>query len=124
LWLTRALVIAIVRWAARRGVILCPNYFVTESALALPEHTLYTARELAQMTPLTGTDIYQQMRQLNDWSYHFLPNAVGPPPAAPATVLPSHTLQALAERPLRGMLAVRELGTHPQNQEAGARAKW
>lgn len=102
LWLTRALVIAVVRWAARKGVCLCPNYFVTETALTLPERTLYTARELAQMAPLFGPVVYQRLRQLNSWTAQFLPNAAGPPPLAPAWVQPTRQLQTVAEFPLRG----------------------
>lgn len=101
LWLARALVIGVVRLAARRGVVLCPNYFVAESALALPEHTLYTAREVAQMVPLSGLPVYQRLRAQNSWVTCFLPNADGPPQAAPTAVCPASWGQKLAELPLR-----------------------
>lgn len=107
LWLTRALVIAVVRWAARKGVCLCPNYFVAETALALPERTLYTARELAQMAPLFGRSVYQRLRQLNSWTGQFLPNAAGPPPLAPEWGHSPSQLQTLAELPLRGRVGER-----------------
>ena len=78
LWLCRAMVIAIVKWAARQGVALCPNYFVSERALAFSNQNLYIAREIAQMVPLSGLDVYEQLRQINGWTANFLPNANGP----------------------------------------------
>lgn len=79
LWLTRALVIAVVRLAARRGVQLCPNYLVSEDGLDTFQRTLYTAREMTQMVPLSGLSTYYHMRQLNSWTNRFLPNAAGLP---------------------------------------------
>lgn len=79
LWICRAFVIALVRLAARRNIELCPNYFISERALRFPEQNLYTAHELVQMVPLFGLSIYHQMRQLNQWTQAFLPNADGPP---------------------------------------------
>lgn len=107
LWLARALVIGVVRLAARRGVVLCPNYFVAESALALPEHSLYTARELAQMVPLGGYPVYQQLRAQNSWVTCFLPNADGPPQATPTAGRSASWGQKLAELPLRTPLGSR-----------------
>ncbi|MBV7327658.1 hypothetical protein KFU94_05245 [Chloroflexi bacterium TSY] len=84
LWICRALVIQfVVKPAAKRGHIVCPNYFMTEQALTLYNHNLYTARELAQMIPLFGLDIYQEMRHKNRWTTQFLPNADGLPRAMP-----------------------------------------
>jgi hypothetical protein len=75
LWLCRALVIAVVRRAARQGVVLCPNYFLSERAVALNDHSLFTAHELLQMVPVAGPETYRQMIAANAWSTTFLPNA-------------------------------------------------
>jgi hypothetical protein len=88
LWLCRAWTILLVRLAARRGIHLCPNYFLSERFLHFDEQNLYTAHELTQMVPVTGLDVYREMRRLNSWTANFLPNAAGIPPldSAPRTV--------------------------------------
>lgn len=83
LWLTRAMIIGIVRMAAKEDIELCPNYLVTLDALDSLQQTLYTARELAQMVPLAGFDVYAQLRQVNQWTNLFLPNASGCPRQKP-----------------------------------------
>lgn len=75
LWLCRALVIAIVRQAARQGVQLCPNYFLSARALSLTDRSLFTAHELVQMRPMAGHEMYAHLRRANSWSDDFLPNA-------------------------------------------------
>ncbi len=79
LWLTRAMVIGIVKAAGRRGIEICPNYLVSENALHLDARNLYAAREMAQMVPISGRDIYERIRRCNDWVTGYLPNASGPP---------------------------------------------
>lgn len=79
LWLCRAMAIAVVRLAARDGAVVCPNYLISDRALALQEHTLYTAHELTQMVPIANLATYARMRRLNTWADRFLPNANGPP---------------------------------------------
>jgi hypothetical protein len=86
-WLTRTLIMAVVRLAGLRGVTVCPNYILAESALALPERDYYTARELLQMTPLCGGSVYQRMLAENAWWRDFLPNA-SPFKAAQSSVRP------------------------------------
>ncbi len=103
-WLNRAFAIAIVRLAARRGHALCPNYILAERALHFPEHNLYTAHEVAQMIPLSGLNIYAQIRQINSWTATFLPNAIGLPRALGHGRTPHYHLQRLAELPLRTSL--------------------
>ncbi len=106
LWLCRAFIIGLVRFAARRGHQLCPNFFLAETALALPDHTLYIARELTQMIPLYGLDTYQRIRQANSWVCDYLPNAGGPPPIEnPASSAPSSL------KPLLETLFANPLGT-------------
>lgn len=82
LWSCRAWSILLVRLAARRGIHLCPNYFLSERSLRFGEENLYTAHELTQMVPISGIPIYRQMRQLNGWTAKFLPNASGIPEQA------------------------------------------
>lgn len=110
LWVCRAFVILLVRWAARRAITLCPNYFLAESALLLRTQNLYTAHELTQMVPLFGLPVYETMRRLNTWTDRFLPNAQGAPAlphfagaTEPLRAIPGHNkLEALfAGRPGR-----------------------
>jgi hypothetical protein len=75
LWVSRAMVIAVVKLAEGNGHVICPNYFLSSRCLALSKRTLFTAHELAQMVPIHGLDVYRQMCRLNSWAARFLPNA-------------------------------------------------
>ncbi|OGO29613.1 MAG: hypothetical protein A2Z16_07190 [Chloroflexi bacterium RBG_16_54_18] len=79
LWLCRAMVILVVRWARLQGVEVCPNYLISENALLINRRDLYVAHELSQMVPLSGLGIYNLMREVNGWTDKFLPNARGLP---------------------------------------------
>ena len=78
-WTCRLFVVALVKWAARQGIVLCPNYFLAENALALADRSIFTAHELAQMVPLSGKKVYETMRAANSWADELLPNATGSP---------------------------------------------
>jgi hypothetical protein len=92
-WLCRAMIIAIVRWAAQYGDLICPNYILSENALASDHRDLYSAHEFAQMVPLVGLETYYKMRHLNRWTNSFLPNASGCPPET--TLTPTVSNRAL-----------------------------
>lgn len=79
LWLARSLVILLVRLAARLGDHICPNYFLSENALALQDQNIFSAHELVQMVPLSGARNYAALRQANTWADEYLPNANGAP---------------------------------------------
>jgi hypothetical protein len=81
LWTIRALILLLARIARLEGIELCPNYLITTNALELKERSLYVAHELTQMVPLSGADMYQEIRRRNTWVEHYLPNASGAPPA-------------------------------------------
>jgi len=98
LWLTRAAVIGVVRAGAARGVRLCPNYFLAESALEMQERDVFTAHELAQMVPIAGGATYRDVLARNAWYRDFLPNHAPAPVAARAG--PGRPLR-LAEAALR-----------------------
>jgi hypothetical protein len=83
LWSTRALSLLIVRFAKLESVNLCPNYLITTNVLELEERSLYIAHELAQMIPLSGMEIYDEMHRLNDWMVDYLPNAFTVPETPP-----------------------------------------
>lgn len=79
IWLSRLFVLFVVKAAARRKVILCPNYFLTTRRLAVEDHSIFTAHELMQMVPLSGPEVYADMRAQNQWADRLLPNAQGSP---------------------------------------------
>lgn len=74
LWACRWMIAVLTETLRLGGVPLCPNYIISERALALVDRNLYTAYELAQMKPLAGHDVYRQIRELNPWVQTFLPN--------------------------------------------------
>jgi len=77
-WLTRAFAIALVYAGKLGGDTLCPNYVISERALALDKHTLFVAHEFAQMVPVYGRDVYDRMYVANRWIQTMLPNAARP----------------------------------------------
>jgi hypothetical protein len=91
-WLCRAMTILVVRWAARRGERLCPNYFLSQDHLESKPYSLYNAHELAHMVPLNNLDLYARMRASNLWTGWYLPNA---------NSAPKHTLLDRAGRWVR-----------------------
>jgi hypothetical protein len=75
LWLCRALLIgAVIRPAADRWR-LCPNLLLSETALEVPDHSLFSAYELMQMRPVAGFDVYRRLIESNAWLRDVLPNA-------------------------------------------------
>lgn len=103
LWTARAFAVAFGRMMRPFGHVICVNLLVSENALAWERRDLYTARELYQMIPLAGSDVYQRLMAANRWAEEFLPNAFmdsgGLPPYFQKRV---SGFQYLLELPLRG----------------------
>jgi hypothetical protein len=74
-WTARAFAVTFNRLVQRLGHTICPNLIVSENALEWPLHDLYSARELYQMIPITGIDVYERLLKANAWAKDFLPNA-------------------------------------------------
>ena len=88
LWVCRWLIAALRRAAALDGVRICPNYLITTQALSFADRSLYTAYEVARMTPIAGLGMYRRLRRANPWVEAYLPNAVNLPRAPERTALP------------------------------------
>lgn len=76
-WLARAFSIALVRALKLRGVVLCPNYVLAETALKQEQQDLFIAHEVVQMIPIYGYRVYESMRASNEWVSAYLANAEG-----------------------------------------------
>jgi hypothetical protein len=107
-WLTRSLAIAFVHVGRLERVEICPNYVVSIDALDQFDRSLFSAHELAQMVPLYGLQVYEQLIHANRWARRYLPNAIGPVVhGTRARTRISHAqrlLKAGAEHTLRGRL--------------------
>lgn len=105
LWTARAFALLLNRITKIFGHTLCPNLIVAETALEWPLHDLYSARELCQMMPITGMNMYRKVMNANVWAAEFLPNAF----PEFDTLLPEsvHPLQTLLELPIRGTIGDR-----------------
>lgn len=74
-WTARAFALLFGRLARLFGDVICPNVIVSENALAWDAKNLYTAREFAQMIPISGLNVYRRLLEVNAWVKDFLPNA-------------------------------------------------
>jgi hypothetical protein len=114
-WTARAFALALNRLTRLHGITICPNLVVSENALEWRLHDLYSARELCQMIPIMGLDIYNRLMKANQWVGSFLPNAFLESNSLPFETPREHTLmgtgapllQSLLELPLRGKLGAR-----------------
>jgi hypothetical protein len=113
-WTARAFAVLFNRSARLSDHTICPNLIVSENALEWPLHDLYSARELYQMVPITGLDVYQRLLRANAWAKDFLPNAFvdsGSVAAAPwRHLLPEMKKQAFAIQTLLELLLRGTLG--------------
>ncbi len=109
LWLARSLCTTVVRLASLTHQRLCPNYLLAETRLSLDERNLFTARELAQMTPVYGSRVHGRMRDENSWADDYLPQARYPQAHTWADNLGpiSGPLKSVGERLLGGGLGAR-----------------
>lgn len=76
-WLARGFAVLLVRLARARGITICPNYVLAETALVQEQHNIFLAHEVVQMVPLFGHDLYERFRSKNEWVGSYLPNARG-----------------------------------------------
>ncbi|NOT03939.1 MAG: hypothetical protein HOP27_05000 [Anaerolineales bacterium] len=74
-WTARAFAILFGKITHLFGDTICPNLIISERALEWPLHDLYSARELCQMIPVTGHDLYLHLFAANTWTKSLLPNA-------------------------------------------------
>ena len=108
-WTARAFAVLFNRIVRRFGHTICPNLIVSENTLEWPLHDLYSARELCQMIPIKGLDVYHRLLKSNGWAKGFLPNAF----LESKTALQKHTrertsaIQGFLEFPLRGTFGER-----------------
>ena len=107
LWLARACALAFNRLTRLRGHTLCPNLLLSEDLLEWPTHDLYSARELCQMMPITGLDVYIKLMNANPWVSSFLPNVVMDSNSLLLSEEKVSPVQKLLELPLRGKIGDR-----------------
>lgn len=103
LWLARSFAVLYGRLMRIFGDRICVNLLVSESALEWHPQDLYSAREICQMIPLAGMDVYHRLRAANAWTKNFLPNADSAPALTPAARLAS-AFQRWLEMPFSGKI--------------------
>ncbi len=106
-WTARGFAVLFGHLTARFGYALCPNLIVAESALKWTDEDIYSAREICQMIPITGKDVYERLRRTNDWTDCFLPNASGMSDIGNLQAVGASAVQSLMEMLLRGSLGNR-----------------
>lgn len=73
-WRVRALAIFLAH-KHPRGKLLCPNMVLSEESLRF-EKTVYTAREMMQITPIKDSYGITKLYNMNEWVQEILPNSV------------------------------------------------
>ncbi|MBS1543060.1 MAG: hypothetical protein JST14_05470 [Bacteroidetes bacterium] len=79
LWITRMLLVLFKRlFLLNNHKYFCVNYYVSEDQLALDEHNIYTATELATLIPLENSLLHAELLRNNRWLADFFPNLIIP----------------------------------------------
>jgi hypothetical protein len=112
-----------VRYAARRGWELCPNYFLAERALELAERDLYAASELARMIPVGSAEHDAVLRAANRWTLGYLPNARAAPSLVALDGPPTERARRWAELALRSPVGAALEGWEQRRKVARFRAR-
>ena len=112
LWTARAFVLLFGRFTRLVGHTICPNVIVAENTLEWRQHDLYSARDLCQMIPITGKDVYQSLVKANSWVMDFMPNAY-----AEAVIVPSEKKRQPSIQRLFEFLFSGQLGDHFERWE-------
>lgn len=73
-WTARIFALLLNKFANLFGETLCPNLIVSETRLEWNERSLYSAREIAQMILISGEDVFNDLRVVNNWVLEYLPN--------------------------------------------------
>jgi hypothetical protein len=76
-------------WRRRR--IVCANFVVADSRLALEQQDLFTASQIIHLKPLVGRDVYRRFLAANPFVFGFYPNFH----EADATALPFRSIATL-----------------------------
>jgi len=75
LWICRSFLIAFKKlFLLNNKKFLCPNYFVTEHHLEIPEKNIFTATELITLRPLFNERKLHELLDANRWLQNFFPN--------------------------------------------------
>lgn len=75
LWICRSVLIAFKKiFLLNNKKFLCPNYFVTENHLEIPEKNIFTATELITLRPLFNEKRLRGLLEANRWILSFFPN--------------------------------------------------
>lgn len=103
LWIARAFAVTFGRLMRLVGDRICVNLLVSENALSWPVHDLYSAREMGQMVPIVGLEVYNRLRASNQWTVSFLPNSSSAPDHSPSKIGKTGSLfQRILELPMLG----------------------
>lgn len=103
-WIARGFALLLNRFTRIFGHTICPNLILSDAHLAWRSQDLYSARELCQMIPITGFDVYQRLMNANAWVRDIFPNL---PSFSGNSGTPASSLQSVLEFPLRGSLGDR-----------------
>ncbi|MFZ1081349.1 MAG: nucleotidyltransferase domain-containing protein [Candidatus Kryptoniota bacterium] len=75
LWICRSFLIAFKKiFLFNKKKFLCPNYFLTELHLEIPEKNIFTATELITLKPLFNEKKLYDLFAANQWISYFYPN--------------------------------------------------
>jgi hypothetical protein len=92
----------------RQRRIVCANFVVADSQLALEQQDLFTANQVIHLKPLVGGDVFRELLAANPFAARFYPN-FQPPASSLQPPASSLRLKSLIEAVFRGPSLVVEL---------------